>query len=404
MIKNVIHRDGTKDLYNVDKIRKAIEICLEVNQKTKLISTQQVNKILQEIDSTLHKEYNNKDVHVENIQDVVVKALNKVNESVAIDYQKYREKRDKIRDMNYNGKYYKTILELASCVSNEVSHENGNKDAVLFNVMRDLIAGETCKKIYKENIMSPYLLELHNKGVVHIHDLDYRLIKGMTNCSVPNLDDMLQNGTCINGKKINKPHRLVKAVTIATQIITGIANMQYGGITISMSALAPFINESRKYYEDFFNEKGLSVALHDTLVKKMVTKEIEDAIQTLLYQLNSMTSNNGQSPFITLFCYAKEKPEYENDTAMLILELFKQRYEGMFGPDGNNINPAFPKIVFAVEEEDKLYQDRNGEWKSLRVEAAKCTARRMVPDYMSVKISKQIKEGLVIPPINKSVA
>lgn len=221
MIKYVIKRDGRKEDFNSYKIDNAIYKCLDCNNRQLSIN------IIQSISSAIQS-LDKEEISVEEIQDLIIKSLSQINQSIANSYQQYRIKRTKIRDTNTNGKYYDTIVELATGVPNEISTENGNKDATQFNVMRDLIAGETCKKIYKETMMSPYLLELHNKGVIHIHDLDYRLMKGETNCSLLALDDMLQNGTVLNGKRINKPHSLRTAVTIATQIILGVSSLQYG--------------------------------------------------------------------------------------------------------------------------------------------------------------------------------
>lgn len=221
MIKYVIKRDGRKEPFTPYKIKNAIQKCIADTDKVV------DDKILENISHTI-SQIDRVCINVEEIQDYVVKALSQYNYYIANKYQQYRIKRTKIRDANTNGKYYDTIVELATGVPNEISTENGNKDATQFNVMRDLIAGETCKKIYKETIMSPYLLELHNKGAIHVHDLDYRLMKGETNCCLLSLGDMLQNGTVLNGKRINKPHSLRTAVTIATQIILGVSSLQYG--------------------------------------------------------------------------------------------------------------------------------------------------------------------------------
>lgn len=388
MIKYVIKRDGRKEDFNPYKIENAINKCLKCNHK-------QLNPTIATFIGNAIQSLDKEEIDVEEIQDLVVKILSQMNPSIAHSYQQYRIKRTKIRDTNTNGKYYETIVELATGVPNEISTENGNKDATQFNVMRDLIAGETCKKIYKETIMSPYLLELHNKGVLHIHDLDYRLMKGMLNCCLLELDDMLQNGTVLNGKRINKPHSLRTAVTIATQIILGVSSLQYGGISITTSHLAPFVRISKNSYETFLSSfPYISKTDKERMVKEMLNKEIKDSIQTLLYQLNSMHSSNGQSPFITIFCYIHENEEYLEENVTLIKELLKQRIKGMEGPNGNNINPAFPKIIYVLDEDNI---NPNTKYYDVTKLAAECTCKRMVPDYISAKIMKKYKEGNVFP-------
>jgi len=395
MIKYVIKRDGRKEDFNSYKIENAIHKCLDCNNKrlnTKII--QSISNAIQSLDK--------EKISVEEIQDLVIKSLSQINQSIANSYQRYRIKRTKIRDTNTNGKYYDTIVELATGIPNEISHENGNKDATQFNVMRDLIAGETCKKIYKETVMSPYLLELHNKGAIHVHDLDYRLMKGESNCCLLSLGDMLQNGTVLNGKKINKPHSLRTAVTIATQIILGVSSLQYGGISITTSHLAPFVRISKNHYKTYLSSfPYISKEDKERMINEMLDKEIKDSIQTLLYQLNSMHSSNGQSPFITIFCYIHEDEEYLEENVALIKELFRQRIKGMEGPNGNNINPAFPKIIFTLDEDNI---NPGTKYYDVTKLAAECTCKRMVPDYISAKIMKKYKEGNVFPSINKSVA
>lgn len=395
MIEQVVKRDGRKEAFDVEKIKKAINKCLTASNRT--ISDSNIQDIIDTIQNL-----NQKSISVEKIQNIIVRKLSLINESVANRYQQYRIERSKIRDLNINGEYYNTVLELTEGVPNEVSKENGNKDATQFNVMRDLIAGETCKKLYKSNILSPYINELHSKGIIHVHDTDYRLMKGITNCELIHLDDVLQNGTVLNGKKINKPHSLRTATTIATQIMLGVSSLTYGGMTITTSHLAPFVRISKNNYETYLSSfPYISEADKARMVDEMLKKEISDSIQTLLYQLNSMTSSNGQSPFCTIFCYIHENEEYIVENCMLIEELFKQRIQGMEGPTGRNINPAFPKIIYVLDGDNI---EPNTEYYWLTQLAAECTCKRMVPDYISAKIMKKYKEGNVFPSINKSVA
>ncbi len=395
MIEQVVKRDGRKEPFIANKIIKAINKCLSATNRN--ISNSNIQDIIITISNLKQKT-----ISVEKIQDIIVKKLGLINESIANKYQQYRIERSKIRDLNINGEYYNTVLELTEGVPNEVSKENGNKDATQFNVMRDLIAGETCKKLYKSNIMSPYINELHSKGIIHVHDTDYRLMKGITNCELLNLEDVLQHGTVLNGKRINKPHSLRTATTITTQVMLGVSSLTYGGMSITLTHLAPFVRISKSNYETYLSGfPYISKQDKEKMVNEMLKKEISDSIQTLLYQLNSMTSSNGQSPFCTIFCYIHENEEYIKENCLLIGELLKQRIKGMEGPTGQNINPAFPKIIYVLDE-DNITENTKYFW--LTKLAAECTCKRMVPDYISAKIMKKYKEGNVFPSINKSVA
>lgn len=387
-------RQGNLQEFNPNRIREALRRAfVQCNYN---IDSSIIDNICKEV-------YIWDNMSIEEIQDQVEELLMDFDyPEVAKEYILYRYKHELARKVSDNTKFNTTIEEIVTGKTNEVTNENGNKDASQFNVMRDLIAGETCKKIYKELIMSPYLLELHNKGVIHIHDLDYRLIKGETNCCLLELDDMLQNGTVLNGKRINKPHSLRTAVTIATQIILGVSSLQYGGISITTSHLAPFVRISKNHYKAYFSSfPYISKKDKERMVNEMLDKEIKDSIQTLLYQLNSMHSSNGQSPFITIFCYIHENEEYLEENVALIKELLKQRIKGMEGPNGNNINPAFPKIIFTLDEDNI---NPGTKYYDVTKLAAECTCKRMVPDYISAKIMKKYKEGNVFPSINKSVA
>lgn len=332
---------------------------------------------------------------IEEIQDQVEELLMDYEYSdVAKEYILYRYKHKLARQLADTNKFNTTITEIATGKKNEVTNENGNKDARRFNVMRDLIAGESCKKLYKEFEANKELLALHEKGAIHIHDTDYRFMSGITNCSLINLYDMLWNGTVVNGKLIERPHSLRTATTIATQVLVAVSSSQYGGVSITTAHLAPFVRASKEYYENKFNKYDISPEVRKVLVEDSLKKEIRDSIQTLLYQLNSMTSTNGQSPFCTVFCYIHEWEEYINENVLLIEELLHQRIKGMKGPNGNNINPAFPKIIMVLDEDNI---NPGTPYYHITELAAECTAKRMVPDYISAKIMKKYKEGCVFP-------
>ena len=382
---NVIKRDGREETFNFSKVSNAIvkaNSSLENPYDEALIET-----VLSKIDYRI-KAWTKDTIEIEEIQNLVIHYLKKYCKRLAKHYSIYREERAKIRDAKENGKYYDTILELVNGVPNDTSKENSNKDASQINVIRDLVAGETSKKLYREVVMPAKLKELHDKGILHVHDCDYRLQKGITNCELTNLEDVLNNGTVMNGKLIERPHSLQTACTIASQVITAVSSSTYGGQTITMTHLAPFIEESRKQYEKITSDK-------DT-IDKLLRREIKGAIQTLLYQLNTMASTNGQSPFITLFLYPDENPEYREDTMTLCKEVLRQRIEGMKSPSGHSINPTFPKLVVAITE--SMLDETHSDYEFTKL-CAECVCKRMVPDFISEKNIKVIKEGCVIPPM-----
>lgn len=385
---NVIKRDGREETFNFSKVSNAIvkaNSSLENPYDEALIET-----VLSKIDYRI-KAWTKDTIEIEEIQNLVIHYLKKYCKRLAKHYSIYREERAKIRDAKENGKYYDTILELVNGVPNDTSKENSNKDASQINVIRDLVAGETSKKLYREVVMPAKLKELHDKGVLHVHDCDYRLQKGITNCELTNLEDVLNNGTVMNGKLIERPHSLQTACTIASQVITAVSSSTYGGQTITMTHLAPFIEESRKQYEKITFDK-------DT-IDKLLRREIKGAIQTLLYQLNTMASTNGQSPFITLFLYPDEKkknPKYREYTMTLCKEVLRQRIEGMKSPSGHSINPTFPKLVVAITE--SMLDETHPDYEFTKL-CAECVCKRMVPDFISEKNIKAIKEGCVIPPM-----
>ena len=379
----VIKRDGRKEQFDEKKIIKAISKCYIANEE--FPDETQINEIVSIIKNI------NKDLTVEEIQDLIIENLDDL--TIANSYKEYREKRSRIRDSNINKLYYDTILELVKGEQNDTSKENSNKNAKQINVMRDLIAGETCKKLYKETQLPKELAELHSKGVIHYHDMDYRLMQGITNCGLLNLKDALENGTVINGKLIEKPNSLKTAITIATQIICAVGSSQYGGQTITMSHLAPFVVASRNRIKNLLERAN---SYSKELEEVLLNQEIKDSIQTLHYQLNTLSTTNGQSPFITIFCYVDEIPEYREETSLLTAELFRQRLAGMKSPSGHTINPTFPKVVYVLTNNNLNENHPDFELTKL---AAKCTCKRMVPDYMSEKKAKEYKNGCVIPPM-----
>lgn len=381
----VIKRDGRNEQFNFQKVKEAI------NRANNSLEEPYEDTTIEIVYSKLDDVFSSMTVdsiEIEEIQNLVIHYLKKHCKRLAKHYSIYRSNRAKIRDAKQNGSYYDTILELVNGVSNDTSKENSNKDASQINVIRDLVAGETSKKLYREIVMPAKLKELHDKGVIHVHDCDYRLQKGITNCELTNLKEVFDNSTVMNGKLIERPHSLQTACTIASQVITAVSSSTYGGQTITMTHLAPFIEESRKQYSKITSDS--------TIIDKLLRREIKGAIQTLLYQLNTMASTNGQSPFITLFLYPNEDPKYKEETMILCKEVLRQRIEGMKSPSGHTINPTFPKLVVCIT--DTMLDNTHPDYEFTKL-CAECVCKRMVPDFISEKNIKAIKEGCVIPPM-----
>ena len=406
-------RDGRIKDYDPIKIKNALKQCFKQNNLEFDL------RVFQIIVETL--ENKKKDiVDVEDIQDLVVEKLGLFYPILAKSYQEYREERASIRDLNENKDFYNSIEDIVNNIDNDITKENANKNAKAINTKQDLIKGLTSRRFMQKKVLDPEVVRLHNKGIIHIHDTDYRAFKGITNCCIFNLEDMLAKGTVINEKKIETPKSLRTATTVATQIVMGIGNNQYGGITMSLAHLAPYVEKSRiRYFEKnknrldntpwrkFLKKTGLynlwySLKSNKEGFNKKLTryteedtnKEIQDSMQTLQYQLNSMTANSGQSPFITVWMDINEKPEYIKETSLLIEALLKQRIKGMLSETGHVISPAFPKLIY-VTAENNIHSD--SEYYYLTKLAAKCSSKRLTPDYVSSKVMLDIKDGMLTP-------
>lgn len=275
----------------------------------------------------------------------------------------------------------------------EVIDENSNKNAYVASTQRDLIAGEYSKDYSRRKLLPANVLHAHDEGILHMHDLDY-FLEHIHNCCLVNLKDMLQNGTVINRKRINKPHSLHTATTIATQVVQQIANGQYGGQTISLSHLAPFVRVSFDKVFKKYKRRGMDDATAELFANEDVKEEIKAAVQTLQYQINTFSTSNGQAPFLSVFMYISEEPEYEKETAMLIEEVLRQRIEGMQNEQGAWITPAFPKLLY-VTDENNIHPD--SEYYYLTELAAECVSKRMMPDFISAKIMREQYDGEVFP-------
>lgn len=379
---NVIKRDGTTVPFNKEKIRVAIlKAFLEVDGRETSYAKNKARMVANQIEKL------DRDLGVEEIQDLVVERLMASSrKDVAERYVEYRYKHKLAREGNTTDK---DLLELISGTSDYWNAENSNKNADLVTTQRDYMAGIVSEDISKRFLLSPDIVEAHEKGIIHFHDIDYFGQKTLHNCDLINLEDVLQNGTVINNVKIEKPHRILTASTIATQVILGVASSSYGGATITLTHLAPFVRSSYeaylKKYKDwgFDNESAHKYAQLDT------RKEVIDAVQTFNYQVNSMTTTNGQAPFLSVFMYLNETEEYKDELAMLIEEFIKQRILGFKNEKGVYITPAFPKLLYVLEPDNLQPGDK---YFYLTELAAKCTAKRLVPDIISEKMMLELKK------------
>lgn len=276
----------------------------------------------------------------------------------------------------------KDVIELLSNKSEYWTSENSNKNSKVVTVQRDYLAGITSTDIARRFLLPPEVCKAHDEGIIHQHDMDYMAQKALHNCCLCNLEDMLNYGTIINGIAIDAQKRLSTAVTVATQIITAVSSSQYGGITISLTHLAPFVRKSYEIYYNKYKERGFTREESIKWATEDLKKEVKDSVQTFNYQINSMSTTNGQAPFLTVYMYANEDIRYKTETIMLIEEFLNQRIKGMKNEKGVYITPAFPKLIYVLDE-DNIYKDSPNY--NLTVLAAKCTAKRMVPDYISAK-------------------
>ena len=378
----IIKRDGTIVEYNPEKIRVAIgKANNEVRRKEKA-TKEEIDEIIGYIE-----ELDKSRILVEDIQDIIEQKLMEIGKyNLAKQYITYRYTRALVRKANTTDQSIKELIEGESEYWNS---ENANKNAKLVTTQRDYLAGITSTDITRRFLLSDEITKAHDDGIIHFHDADY-FVQKIHNCCLINLNDMLQNGTIINGVMIEKPHKFITASTIATQIILGVSSSQYGGCTVSLTHLAPFVRDSyNKYYEEYIN-RGLDEEKAKEFAKLDTKKEVEAGVQTFNYQVNSMTNTNGQAPFLSVCMYLGETEEYKEELAMIIEEFLNQRILGFKNSKGVYVTPAFPKLLYVLEE-DNMYKDKP--YYYLTKLAAKCTAKRMVPDYISEKVMKELKKN-----------
>lgn len=379
---NVVKRDGTIVPFDKEKIKVAIlKAFLEVDGRETSYAKNKARMVANQIEKL------DRDLNVEEIQDLVVERLMASSrKDVAERYVEYRYKHKLAREGNTTDK---DLLELISGTSDYWNAENSNKNADLVTTQRDYMAGIVSEDISKRFLLSPDIVEAHEKGIIHFHDIDYFGQKTLHNCDLINLEDVLQNGTVINNVKIEKPHRILTASTIATQVILGVASSSYGGATITLTHLAPFVRSSYEAYLKKYKDWGFDDESARKYAQLDTRKEVIDAVQTFNYQVNSMTTTNGQAPFLSVFMYLNETEEYKNELAMLIEEFIKQRILGFKNEKGVYITPAFPKLLYVLEPDNLQPGDK---YFYLTELAAKCTAKRLVPDIISEKMMLELKK------------
>ena len=393
----VIKRNGEEVNFDLTKIENAINKAnAEVDNIYKMNEYQIraiADDIAQQVGEMRHA------VHVEDIQDMVETSIMGMRGyEVAQKYVRYRYKRELARKSNTtdNG-----ILALIEHVNEEVNQENSNKNPVINSTQRDYMAGEVSKDLTKRVLLPEDIVQAHEQGVIHFHDSDYFAQKEH-NCDLINLEDMLQNGTVISETLIEKPHSFFTACNVTTQIVAQVASNQYGGQSFTLAHLAPFVDISRQKLKNIVirERKECGESLDEKIIEKLTESrlkdEIKSGIQTIQYQLITLMTCNGQAPFVTMFMYLDEVPEGKtrDDLAMIIEEVMKQRMQGVKNEKGVWITPAFPKLIYVLDE-DNITED--SKYWYLTELAARCTAKRMVPDYISAKVMKELKQGNVYP-------
>ena len=387
----VIKRDGKIVDYDRAKIKIAIEKAnKEVDQKLQ-VTSKQIDNIIKHIEGM-----NKKRMLVEDIQDEIEKKLMEYKKyDLAKAYMLYRYNRALVRKANTTDE---SILGLIRNENKELAEENSNKNTLLASTQRDYIAGEVSRDLTRRIILPEKISKAHDDGVIHFHDMDY-FIQPIFNCCLINISDMLDNGTVMNGKLIESPKSFQVACTVMTQIIAAVASNQYGGQSVDVKHLGKYLRKSydkikKKYVTKY--KKSLTDEQIEELTNDRLKDELAAGVQTIQYQINTLMTTNGQSPFVTLFLHLEEDDPYIKENAMIIEEIIRQRYEGIKNEKGVYVTPAFPKLVYVLDEHNSL---QGGKYDYLTELACKCSAKRMYPDYISAKKMKEIYEGNVFSPM-----
>ena len=387
----IIKRNGQEAIFDEVKITNAIIGANKEVVETERLSEEEIDNITNDIKYKCQKM--KRALSVEEIQNLVEDELMKLNAfSVARKYITYRFQRALARQSNTTDDQ---ILSLIECANEEVKQENSNKNPTVNSVQRDYMAGEVSKDLTRRILLPEDIVKAHDEGLIHFHDADY-FSQHMHNCDLVNLEDMLQNGTVISETMIEKPKSFSTACNVATQIIAQVASSQYGGQSITLSHLAPFVDVSRQKFRKEVKEEFETIGLElddekiNALAEERLKKEIEKGVQMIQYQVITLMTTNGQAPFVTVFMYLNEVPEgrLRDDLAMIIEETLKQRMKGVKNEKGVYITPAFPKLIYALQENNI---EPNSQYYYLTELAARCSAKRLVPDYISEKVMKELK-------------
>lgn len=403
-MQRVIKRDGREVEFDKAKIVKAISCANQEILKSKQIGPRKINQLANIVEEKC-SEYK-RAIKVEDINDLIEDELIYRNYNHLVRaFIQYRYNKELIRKSNTTDE---SILSLINLSNEELKQENANKNPVVNSTQRDYMAGEVSKDLTRRVLLPKDVVKAHDEGVLHFHDSDYFAQK-MYNCCLINLEDMLQNGTVVSGTLIEKPHSFATACNVATQIVAQVSSNQYGGQSITLSHLAPFVDISRQKIRAEVAEELRDIDLEyrnpdiyesylDSVTEKRVRAEVKRGVQTIQYQVNTLLTTNGQAPFITVFMYLNEVEDErtKKDLAMIIEEVLLQRYQGIKNEKGVYVTPAFPKLIY-VTEEDNAYE--GSEYFYLTKLAAKCSAKRLVPDYISEKIMKELKEGGCFAPM-----
>lgn len=399
-MQRVIKRDGREVAFDKSKIVKAISCANQEVLKSKQIGPRKINQLANIVEEKC-SQYK-RAIKVEDINDLIEDELIYRNyNNLVRAFIQYRYNKELVRKSNTTDE---SILSLINLSNEELKQENSNKNPTITSTQRDYMAGEVSKDLTRRLILPKDIVKAHDEGTIHFHDMDY-FAQRIHNCDLVNLEDMLQNGTVISGTMIEKPHSFSTACNVGTQIVAQVASSQYGGQSITLSHLAPFVDISRKKIraevveeQKLISDRYLTDTEIDLITEKRLRTEVKRGVQTIQYQVNTLMTTNGQAPFITVFMYLNEvsDPQTKKDLAMIIEEVLLQRYEGTKNEKGVWITPAFPKLIYVLEEDNV----RDGsEFYYLTKLAAKCSAKRLVPDYISEKIMKELKENGCFAPM-----